>query len=314
MLRLDELLGPLLAAFLFSIAVDSIRLPLRRREGYFLLFGIAAIASVSMAAAFVLKFLVIGPQENFGELSFLPLFQDINQALETQNADISIVASLMLLVVIIPYKILQRYIPYLSTHAIATRILRKSTTSQFELLLLNALEEQTSVLVSLKTRKVYVGRPVRLFDTRSDHDSIVIRLIASGYRDADTQQVKIKNFYDEFEPDSNQAMSDRYKTINKKLEEAVRKQMGALYRKGDDVESHSSSMVDLLVAQYYEEGLATPEEEASPSDLTIAIALSQIISISPFDFGRYDHFSDAIGNADTEDTETPSNSECDAVY
>ena len=90
-------------------------------------------------------------------------------------------------------------LPFVANHCYsqekAARRIARESGDLIELLISESIEEQKVVEVSLRSGKSYIGFALESGITRQGEADIALIPIASGYRDKDTQELEITNYY-----------------------------------------------------------------------------------------------------------------------
>lgn len=259
-------LPPLLGGFLLVSLWYPLRYSVQRQEGYRLVFAASIAGGFLLFAAQLLLFF-------FGDAALArPVLAWWRSFLPVENSAVGVLAFLLAFVFWGVLDPLCRLIPALRPDRIRRRYIGASGDA-FEQMLFRALETQTAVSVTLKTNKVYVGRVSTSFNPVRGVESIRLSLDKSGYRDAETHELKLNVDY-----------VQTHETINRRLNRVYEGIIQNVMR------THPDATAEEIGRLVRERSEGNREIRELAHTFEVVVMAAEIVSAAPFDPELYRAF------------------------
>ena len=251
-------LPPLLGGFIFV----SLWLPLRywsqRAGGYKLVFAASVAGGLFLLLA---HFLVVGLGATFPLRQILAWWYSVVTIDDSAQAVLGFLLGAALWW---PLNLLRFFVPALRVENLVRRLILQAG-DPLEVLLIQHLETQALLSVTLRSGKVYVGRVVSSINPARRVESVRLRLVRSGYRDEKTHSLTLNINYEA----THAGVQTRIEEIYVQLIEEV-----TLGLPGFTEEE--------IVAEVYRRAARHPEMSALAHDFEVVLVAQEIVSVSSF--------------------------------
>ena len=174
------MLVPTILGYALITRLNYTRLGAARESGYHVLFRSALVGGVLFGLSELALFVLLDPH--------FPQVREVwNRLLPTDYFNIGVIIFVTLLIWNIGNRVY-------SVDEAQLRAARE-TGDVIELLISDAIREDKFVELSLRNRKSYIGIPLESGIGQQGQSDIAIIPLASGYRDKDTQELRITTHY-----------------------------------------------------------------------------------------------------------------------
>lgn len=271
---LSLFLPALLGGFLFVSNFYVTRLWIKRREGYSLILA----ASVAGGILWFVSHIAWAWLEMHGCCNgFLNAWNELVPVEYSLGSASSFALGMVLPLAFNWFS----KIPCLSTERVHKRHIT-ARADPFEVLIHNAMEEQSPVAVTLKSGKVYVGRIIARTNPAFSVDSVSMTLIRSGFRKSETHELCLNvDYEDAMHQSARNSIREQYSELISHALEKVSKSVTSI---------DASELADSIFEQVF--GKVNIEPDQIP--FSVVIMAREIQSMTPFDLGFFDeHFNAA---------------------
>ena len=251
-------LPPLLGGFIFVSLWFPLHYWSQREGGYKLVFAASIAGGLFLLLA---HFLVVG-------LGATPPFQQLlagwYNVVAIRDSAQAVLGFLLGATLWWPLNLLRFLVPALrAENLVRQQILQAG--DPLEITLIQHLETQDLLAVTLRSSKVYVGRVVSSINPAKRVESVRLRLVRSGYRDEKTHSLTLNVNYEA-----------THAFVQTRIEEIYVGLIGEVMAGNSDI-----TEADVL-AKVYRRAEEDPEMSALAHDFEVIIMAQEIVSVSSF--------------------------------
>ena len=258
MAAVNLFLPPLLGGFIFV----SLWLPLRywsQREGGYKLVFAASVAGGSFLL--LAHFLVVGLEATFPFQQLLAWWYSVVPIDDSAQA---ILGFLLGATLWWPLNLLRFFVPALRVENLVRQQILQAG-DPLEVTLVQHLETQALLSVTLRSGKVYVGRVVSSINPAKRVESVRLRLVRSGYRDEKTHRLTLNVNYEA-----------THAFVQARIEEIYVGLIGEVMAENPDITEAD------IPAEVYRRAEEDPEMSTLAHDFEVVIMAQEVVSVSSF--------------------------------